>query len=104
MVNPNDLCAQHLLGEHLEIHMLVSCINQGKKLTGYIDHGLVELDNLESRHSSLVEEMNKRGMNHKTPLQDYVIPEITGRVDVELSKLTLLYRCSNCRKRRDINE
>lgn len=61
-INPKFLCNQHLLGNHVEIHMFAGCIDKNKSFDGYIEKGLVEVHNLEIRHNELAKEMKRRGM------------------------------------------
>jgi hypothetical protein len=70
-VPPSFLCRQHLLGEHRELHALWTILTQHKE--GYSQHPetkrwVGKLPALYKRHEELVEEMGKRGYNHKTPL------------------------------------
>lgn len=107
MVDPKILCRQHLLGEHLEIHMFVGAINKGMRLIGYIDNNLFELDSLEIRHSELVEEMLRRGYKHKSSLptirikwNDNVTRIISKyKIDRDESLKDLLSRCKECKRR-----
>lgn len=57
MVNPRIMCRQHLLGEHVEIHMFIGTLNRKKSVKGYLEKGLLEIHNLYARHEILVEEM-----------------------------------------------
>ena len=97
-VNPEYLCTQHLLGEHLEQHMFMGCVKKGTSLKGYIDKGLVEIHNIPKRHDELATEMIKRGYNHKSPLQEFTCQE-TGCVDSEQNIKELKRRCINCKER-----
>ena len=68
---PQNLCRQHLLGEHRELHALWSIITQNKK--GYSKHPETlrwkgKLKALYLRHELLIKEMKNRGYNHNTPL------------------------------------
>lgn len=70
-IQPSLLCRQHLLGEHRELHALWTVITQDKK--GYSQHPetkrwVGKLKALYNRHEALVEEMEKRGYRHGTPL------------------------------------
>ncbi len=72
-IEPEKLCRQHLLGEHRELHATWSILTNDKK--GYRGHPEVKrwvgkLKALYKRHESLVEEMLKRGYNHKSPLDE----------------------------------
>lgn len=105
MTVPKQMCDAHLLGEHVELHMLVGAIREGISLDGYIENGLVNLPDIRERHMELVLEMRNRGMNHKSPLPDYVLPHrYRGARSVVLAKSIhdLKTRCTECRRR--INE
>lgn len=95
MLEPSILCRQHLLGEHVELHMLVGTIRRGVSLTGYLARGLIDTAKISARHDALVEEMTRRGYNHKSPLE-YDDELALGSVDLEASMLELMRRCSRC--------
>lgn len=100
MVNPEFLCNRHLLGEHVECHMFVGVLNRGKSVKGYIKKGLLEIHNLEDRHAELAHEMSKRGMIHKSPLQEFKFEVVeSGSVDCIENLQELIRRCSACRRR-----
>lgn len=114
MVDPRIMCRQHLLGEHVEHHMFVGSIAKGLDMTGYLKLNLLEPASLFKRHEELVEEMGKRGYNHKSPLLcppcAPVVPErvyigvervwsIGVKVDRDASLAELLRRCPECRAR-----
>jgi len=70
-IPPDKLCRNHLLGEHRELHAIWSILTQDKK--GYSNHPETlrwkgKLKALYLRHEMLVDEMQKRGYVHKTPL------------------------------------
>jgi hypothetical protein len=69
-VKTKTMCRQHLLGEHLEMHMFAGCLNKGINIEGYLN-GLVETDKLVERHRELVKEMRKRGYKHNSPILKY---------------------------------
>jgi hypothetical protein len=94
-VEPSRICNRHLLGEHVEMHMFVGAINKGKRISGYVSRGLVETENLEKRHNALASEMQRRGMNHKSPLSQPKISKM-GVVDVIESERELRRRCNLC--------
>lgn len=98
-VDPKFLCRQHLLGEHLEIHMFVGALSKGKKLKGYITNGMLEPHTLRTRHEHLVMEMRKRGYTHNSPLPLFEDPLIAGRIDVQANMVELAKRCDKCRER-----
>lgn len=70
-VDPGLLCRQHLLGEHRELHGLWNILTQQK--VGYSRHPETrrwegKLAALYTRHRRLVEEMQRRGYAHSSPL------------------------------------
>lgn len=95
MVDPSKMCRQHLLGEHVELHMFVGSINKGTRIQTYIDTNLCEPNSIIDRHSILVKEMLKRGYNHKSPLPLFEYDDNT-KIDVVKSYAELLKRCDKC--------
>lgn len=72
-IDPSILCKNHLLGEHRELHALWAILTQNKK--GYSRHPetlrwVGKLKALYLRHESLVKEMQNRGYNHLTDLDE----------------------------------
>jgi hypothetical protein len=70
-VAPADLCRQHLLGEHRELHGLWNILTRG--LRGYAAHPETKrwegkLAALYRRHEAQVTEMARRGYRHASPL------------------------------------
>lgn len=102
MVDPKKMCRQHLLGEHNECHMLFGSLKKDISLQGYIDNGLVEIDQIPSRHEELAEEMLRRGYKHNTPIVGWISPirqgANLGYVDIEANEKELSKRCKSCRK------
>jgi hypothetical protein len=110
MVNPSWMCRQHLLGEHVELHMFLTHLRKGRGIDGYLRKNCLEPLSIYKRHEQLALEMLSRGMNHKSPLDDsfpfiknlkkyYKLSEIEYKVDVEWSTKELLSRCKICQKR-----
>ena len=101
-VDPSKMCRQHLLGEHLEMHMFVGALAKNKMLSGYINGGLVHIANICNRHDQLVKEMVKRGYKHKTPvmlpktLGINLIDYETNNINIEENEKELHNRCNNC--------
>ena len=67
------LCRQHLLGEHRELHAIWSILTNRKK--GYANHPETRrwrgrLKALYTRHHALVNEMERRGYRHQSPLAE----------------------------------
>ena len=103
MVNPRIMCKKHLLGEHVECHMFVGTINEGKSIKGYLDNGLLNVDDLWSRHLQLAKEMTNRGYNHESNLKQIDWSKIKNNnypsintVDKKISLQDLLTRCEDC--------
>jgi hypothetical protein len=70
-IGPEKLCRNHLLGEHRELHAIWSILTNKKK--GYRNHPETKrwqgkLKALYARHKKLVEEMERRGYRHRSPL------------------------------------
>jgi hypothetical protein len=97
MIKPSGMCDQHLLGEHVELHMIVGSLAKGREASvqGLIRKGLVEPQNIEARHAALVKEMTRRGMQHKSPLP---VPKSlpVGKVYRAISRTELRSRCLTC--------
>lgn len=101
---PGVLCQKHLLGEHVEHHMFVGSLIKDINLTEYVKTKLLWPSTLISRHNTLVEEMLRRGMNHKSPLPEFTIdpyllylesPLVPKDVVANLNELSR--RCLDCR-------
>lgn len=98
-VDVKKMCKNHLLGEHLEMHMFAGCLKKGKNLHGYINNNLVEIHNIKKRHAALVKEMIKRKYSHNSPLESFKVFK-EGKVDSKKNLKELKKRCVNCRKRK----
>lgn len=66
-----ELCQKHLLGEHRELHAIWTILTTDRK--GYRNHPetkrwVGKLKALYNRHAELVQEMERRGYVHKSPL------------------------------------
>jgi hypothetical protein len=96
LIDPRLMCSQHLLGEHVELHMLVGSLNRGKRIDGFLRDGLVELRSIRRRHAELVVEMQRRGFRHQSPLPDFRASR-AGSVDVLANLKELARRCHTCR-------
>ena len=98
MVNPRIMCRQHLLGEHLELHMFAGAINKHLSLDGYLRNNLLEPASIIARHSTLVSEMTRRGYHHKSPLVEINTNFLLDtRIDSKKSLDDLLARCERCK-------
>jgi hypothetical protein len=96
LVNPQFMCRKHLLGEHVELHMIVGCINRGTSLEGYYENGLINTAKIRIRHEELAKEIAKRGYKHNSPLPEFKDPE-RGVVDILKNLLDLTERCEECK-------
>ena len=99
LVDPELMCRNHLLGEHLELHILASCLNEGKGIAGFIEYGLVDPSLLFNRHELLVKEMKKRGYRHYSPIGKLPDRLDRGHVDPGDNIEALAARCDQCRRR-----
>lgn len=100
MVNPKIMCRQHLLGEHLEIHMFTGTIKRGKSVKGYLEKGLLEVHNLYYRHEELVKEMKQRNYNHYSEIDEkWKFVKRIGIINKDKNLNELIYRCPKCQKR-----
>jgi len=86
--------------------MLPGAIKHKKiaSLRGLARDGFIQVGKIEERHALLVEEMQKRGYNHKSPLPDFVLDKMpkdvtNSVVDPQKSIKDLVARCSECRER-----
>lgn len=109
MLPPEGLCRKHLLGEHVELHMLVGTLLRGRSIEGFIRKGLLEPAALLTRHAALAAEMEQRGYKHKSPLPESVLEAIAALppqwrnavVDPAVALRDLTGRCPDCRKRHE---
>jgi len=102
MVDPKIMCRKHLLGEHVELHMMAGHLRLGRKVNGFVAHNCVQPASISARHKALAKEMARRGYQHASPLQQPVIaahqhPEAT--VDIVAALADLLGRCEECASR-----
>ena len=98
-VDPLLMCDQHLLGEHVEMHMFVGTIQKGTSMAGYLANGLVVVSMIPQRHKQLAAEMERRGMRHKSPLPSFEWNGPDGHIDDVESAAELMRRCPKCQER-----
>lgn len=101
MTPPETMCRKHLLGEHVELHMLVGTINKGISIEGFLTKNLLEPESLYERHDALAAEMNRRGYEHKSPLRAVRFSTLTSRqykvkINRPASLAELHRRCLEC--------
>lgn len=103
MLPPERLCRKHLLGEHVELHMLVGSMRRGKNIDGFLAGKLVDPRLIFQRHEQLVREMRRRGYAHASPLneeecralmQGYGFPQ--EGIDLRANERELRRRCEDC--------
>ena len=106
LCDPKIMCQKHLCGEHLEVHMFLGSLKQGKKIDGYLNNNLFEPMALWWRHKQLADEMIERGYNHKSEMfgvPDNVLSLPEEKRDVRINRdaalRDLLDRCPECRNR-----
>jgi len=98
-IDPKLLCLQHLMSEHVQMHMAATRINKNQDLLGYIMKGMIEPHNVVKRHDALAQELDDRGHHHKTPIEITVNIKEEGHVDLLKSIKTLAETCPDCRTR-----
>lgn len=105
MLNPQMLCRQHLVGQHLECHMVLGILNKKLNVDGYVQSNCLEIPSIQSYHDDCVIEMLKRNYNHNSPIQSinpnilqYYNKYVNILVDRQKSLNLLLSRCSLCRQ------
>lgn len=98
-VDPRKMCRNHLLGEHLEMHMFAGSIRKGVSIKGYVEKGLVDVNHIKDRHDELADEMGRRGYCHKSPLKSDFLAKHKGergKVDKIRNIYDLKKRCRKC--------
>lgn len=111
-IPPSELCRQHLLGEHRELHGLWNILTSDRpEERGYWNHPETQrwvgkLGALMVRHAKLVAEMFERGYKHRSQVEldlfkfspqaieqnEYITPPKKQRV-------MLRDRCEACKQR-----
>ena len=103
MVDPELMCRKHLLGEHVEIHMMVGSLRCGRSIAGHLDRGQLEPQAARARHRALAAEMQGRGYQHASPLPGHgrlTAKQQTAKVNAAWSLTELRRRCAECAGRR----
>ncbi len=85
-VDPKHLCRQHLLGEHRELHGLWNILTIHGGTGGYSNHPetlrwVGKLKALFLRHEALVHEMERRGYNHHSPIDETLAKGAASQAD-----------------------
>ncbi len=100
-IPPENLCRNHLLGEHRELHAIWSILIHQKK--GYAHHPETlrwkgKQKALYLKHGQIVKEMLKRGYRHDSPLEKkYALGKKTQDVFLDsLQKQVRMLREKKC--------
>ena len=106
MLPPETMCRKHLLGEHVELHMLLGSLRRGKNIDGFLAGKLVDPRRMFRRHEELVLEMERRGYRHASPLDEAECETLARRygrtgteIDAGAKAAELARRCPECAKR-----
>lgn len=104
MVDPTLMCNKHLLGEHGELHKFMHNWVKHHRVDGRIAGNAMEPSSYKSRHDVLAQEMARRGMNHRSPLDQpdfsYLpVEQRNFKVDVGMNLANLVGRCDSCADR-----
>lgn len=102
----SELCRQHLLGLHKELHQEAGTLENhphGEAIVrGHWKLGQASTDILEERHRQVAKEMELRGMNHDSPLtfEDSVgfHSDLIGVPFKQINRASLFSRCMQCRE------
>ena len=105
MVNTDFMCRKHLLGEHVELHMLIGSLKKRKNLGGFFKNNCLEPRSIYNRHLEISNEMINRGYNHKSDIElneclcVLNLPNYQQywEIDKEKSLKMLLDRCPECK-------
>ncbi len=101
MVPVAGMCRKHLLGEHVELHMIAACMRRKMRLDGYFEKNCIEPRAVKERHDEIAAEMQRRGYDHRTPLRQPGVAYLRGlagvRVRAKSSLADLMERCPECR-------
>jgi len=99
MIEPAVMCDNHLLGEHAECHQEVGTLlnhPHGRAIVeGHAEKQQVDTSLIQDRHDELAKELERRGMNHDSPM-DYTDELDLGSIDIEANKRDLFERCEDC--------
>ena len=102
MLPPEGMCRKHLLGEHVELHMLLGSMRRGKNIDGFLSGGLVDPQLIFARHEELVTEMARRGFKHSSPIDGCECASLSARytgrasINIAANAAELQRRCPDC--------
>jgi len=98
-----DFCSKHLVIEHASTHLCSRLFQRGKRFDTYRGRNLLQLHGLEDYHDTLVAEMERRGMRHRSPFPEGLQYPNVGTVDTKQSSIELGVMCDECRVRLELN-
>ena len=102
MLPPEGMCRKHLLGEHVELHMLLGSMRRGKTIDGFLSGGLVDPQLVFARHEELVAEMIRRRFKHTSPIDASECASLAARypgrtfINIAANAAELQRRCPDC--------
>ena len=102
MLPPEGMCRKHLLGEHVELHMLLGSMRRGKNIDGFLSGGLVDPQLVFARHEELVAEMIRRRFKHTSPIDASECASLAARypgrtfINIAANAAELQRRCPDC--------
>lgn len=102
-IDTSKMCRKHLLGEHVELHMMIGSMKKNKSFKKFFEYEIIDLKLIYKRHKELVSEMLRRGYNHKSDIDEMEYNKLlenyeeTGSVNISKSISDLSERCSECK-------
>lgn len=106
MINPEQLCDTHLLGEHFEIHKHRHNFVKKHSISGRISPIVqIEPNSMKTRHDILTIEMEKRfNKKYNSPYEQPDLSylkdnERNAVVNIDISINDLINRCPKCKER-----
>ena len=106
-IDPSELCNQHLQGLHSELHQEAGTVENhpyGEAVVnGHWKLGQVQMDKLEEKHATVVEEMKRRGIQHSSPLpykdrtgyRSWILGLPESFIQ-NMNRVSLSVRCGDC--------
>ena len=98
LVNPKFMCDKHLVREHDACHVFSGSVTKAHHRR---DTGTFESAQIKPCHDAVVEEMERRGIVHGSPLIYFDNDRNLGVVDREKSLVDLL-QCPDCKAQYEI--
>ena len=106
-ITANEMCRQHLLGLHGELHKFLPSWKKRVSIAGRIADNQMECGSYKARHDEVAAEMTARGFNHASPLEqpDFsylpldhqtLTVSATGKA---ANRVKLMHRCIECARR-----